>query len=493
VLSLVQPGPARDAEPSAYPAEPGLADVVTLQRRRAAGTSTGDEQGFFLDTLAEYEWARDVAGLAASTLDRLVKPVVEICGHYGVAAWRLSPRQVDKYFAGPGKRGRSTVRQKLNLLDSYFAFLEDFQRHARDHHWQAEVRRLAARTLRIVLAWVGADAPIPEADIRSLPADRPGTSARRVVQFLAERNLLVPDPARQLDPDERFVEQRIRSLPADIGAEARRWVEVLRGEGRRAHPMTSFETIRKYVTYVHPALQGWADHRTSLREITPNDVQDVLREQTGNPARSLHTALRSLFRALKRERLVFRDPTRGITLPNIKQLPAPIPTDRLRGLIDRADGPMAQLAVALVAVHGLGPLELTRLHIADLDLARGRLLVRHDTWRRTLYLDELTLGLAASWLRERQRRWPVTANPHLLVSQQTVVMDNCPAISRLAISLIFRRLGLAPSKLRQDRILDEADQTADPVQLMQVFGISARTAVHYVYAAHPERRSTLPR
>jgi integrase/recombinase XerC len=127
-LSLVPPGPARDAEPSACPAEPGLADVVTLQRRRAAGTSTEDEQGFFLDTLAEYEWARDVAGLAASTLDRLVKPVVEICGHYGVAAWRLTPRQVDKYFAGPGKRGRSTVRQKLNLLDSYFAFLE--QRYA---------------------------------------------------------------------------------------------------------------------------------------------------------------------------------------------------------------------------------------------------------------------------------------------------------------------------------------------------------------------------
>ena len=72
-------------------------------------------------------------------------------------------------------------------------------------------------------------------------------------------------------------------------------------------------------------------------------------------------------------------------------------------------------------------------------------------------------------------------------------MATCPPVSRLAISLIFRRLGLALSKLRQDRILDEADQTADPVHLMQVFGITARTAVHYVCAARPERRSTLPR
>jgi integrase/recombinase XerC len=31
--------------------EPGLAEVVTLQRRRAAQLSDGDEQSFFLDTL----------------------------------------------------------------------------------------------------------------------------------------------------------------------------------------------------------------------------------------------------------------------------------------------------------------------------------------------------------------------------------------------------------------------------------------------------------
>ncbi len=132
MLSLVSPATAPgddEAPPELGPVvEPGLAEVLTLQRRRAAETSAGGEESVFLDTVAEYQWARDVAGLAASTLDRLVKPVIEICEHYGVVAWRLSPRQVDKYFAGPGKRGRSTVRQKLNLIDSYFAFLE--QRYA---------------------------------------------------------------------------------------------------------------------------------------------------------------------------------------------------------------------------------------------------------------------------------------------------------------------------------------------------------------------------
>ncbi len=61
------------------------------------------------------------------------------------------------------------------------------------------------------------------------------------------------------------------------------------------------------------------------------------------------------------------------------------------------------------------------------------------------------------------------------------------------ITLIFEPLGLGPSKLRQDRILDEARHTADPVHLMTVFGVTATTAMRYVYAAHPERRSVLPR
>ena len=127
-LSVVSPVPD-DAPAGAPPLlEQGLADVVTLQRRRAAELSEGDEERFFLDTLAEYQWARDTAGLAASTLDKLVKPVIEICQHYGLAPWRLTPRQVDRYFAGPGKRARSTMRQKLNLIDNYFTFLE--QRYA---------------------------------------------------------------------------------------------------------------------------------------------------------------------------------------------------------------------------------------------------------------------------------------------------------------------------------------------------------------------------
>jgi site-specific recombinase XerD len=373
------------------------------------------------------------------------------------------------------------------------AILNEFQRYARDRCWDEQIRRHAARSLHIVLAWVGADAPIREADLRSLPTDRPGTNARRVVQFLAERGLLVPDPDRRVDVHERAVEQKIQTLPDRIADELRRWVQVLRGEGRRPHPARSFETIRKYLGYVYPVLQAWAAEHASLREITPDHIDGTMQGLTGNPASDRITALRSLFRALKQERLVFRDPTRGITQASVKHLPAPIPTDRLRGLIDRAATPLAQLVVAFVAIHGLGNREVTRLLLADLDRARGTLVVHRPSRRHTVYLDELTHRLTAAWLRERHHRWPTTTNPHLLISQQTAEMDTRQPISAMVVNDIFRRVGVLPSALRQDRILDEARHTADPVHLMRVFGVAAETAVGYVYAAHPERRSTILR
>lgn len=105
-----------------------LADVVTLQRRRQARISAFDEESSFLDTLSEYQWARDAAGLAQETLDGLIKPVIEVCEFYGTVPWQLSSREVDRYFAGPGKRAQSTMRYKIVKIDGYFAFLE--QRNA---------------------------------------------------------------------------------------------------------------------------------------------------------------------------------------------------------------------------------------------------------------------------------------------------------------------------------------------------------------------------
>jgi hypothetical protein len=57
---------------------------------------------------------------------------------------------------------------------------------------------------------------------------------------------------------------------------------------------------------------------------------------------------------------------------------------------------------------------------------------------------------------------------------------------------MFLPLGVRPARLRQNRILDEARHTADPVHLVRVFGISESSAMHYVHAAHPGRQAVIP-
>jgi hypothetical protein len=59
----------------------------------------------------------------------------------------------------------------------------------------------------------------------------------------------------------------------------------------------------------------------------------------------MQTALWSLFRALKRERLIFRDPARSVRVSRASKLPQASPSDRLRGLLDRAPTTRAKLAV----------------------------------------------------------------------------------------------------------------------------------------------------
>ena len=342
------------------------------------------------------------------------------------------------------------------------------------------------------MAWLGADAPVAEADIRSLHA-RPSTAIRRVLQFLRDRGLVIPDPGRQGTAVERTIQRHIDALPDGIAGEVRQWVKVVRGEGRRAHRELPFSSVRSYLNCFCPVLAGWGQRVTSLREITRDDVQEALGQHPGVTAHNLLPALRSLFRALKQERIIFRDPTSGITLPFMRRLPAPIPTDLLRGLIDRAGTPIAKVVVALIAIHGLGKKETTLLLLEDLDLPRGQLAVRRPTGTHTVYLDELTRTLTTGWLRERRLRWPLTANPYLLVTSQTADDTAGPPVALTGIDAIFSGLGLTPSKVRQDRILDEARHTADPVHLMRVFGLTAKPAMKYVQAAHPERGPAMPR
>jgi hypothetical protein len=116
------------------------------------------------------------------------------------------------------------LSERANELVARFAAI------AADQRWSDGPRTEGLRTLRILLAWLGADAPIPKVEILALATTMPGLSAKRVIAFLTEQHLLVPDPAKQHDLDHQRVERAIEALPPAFVDDIHRWVTVLRGE-----------------------------------------------------------------------------------------------------------------------------------------------------------------------------------------------------------------------------------------------------------------------
>lgn len=163
---------------------------------------------------------------------------------------------------------------------------------------------------------------------------------------------------------------------------------------------------------------------TTLRKITTDHIEAVVSALSGQERQQLAVSLRSLFKALKRERMVFRDPTRQLSVGHLKGLPKSMRSDLLAGLMDQAKSPLSRLVIALAGE------ELRTIRTNDLNLARGTLEVRRGLLRHTLYLEEFTHRLASEWLAYRYHRWPASTNPYLLVSQKTALDPDHPVVSR---------------------------------------------------------------
>ncbi|MCX5238925.1 hypothetical protein OG824_27355 [Streptomyces prunicolor] len=380
------------------------------------------------------------------------------------------------------------------------------------------VPRGAVAVLRTVLAWLGAGAPVAESDVRALAGvlTSRSSSTLRVLAFLAEHDLLDTSADDETVPEHptspprtggtsvpllaeesrrrhhmRMLQKRIALLPEPMAGQLRAWVTVMRGEGRYRHPPADYIRIRRYLYLLWPVLTHWAAAGLDLRQITTGHIRAELTVRKGNQARGLHNVLRSVFGALKQERIASANPLTGLSLTTPVRLPVPLPSDRLRGAFERLDAPAARLIVALVAIHGLRAIDVARLQLDDADLAHHTLAVRRRDGVHTVYLDRLTATLITHWLTERCDRWPTSPNQHLIISSWSAQHPASPPLSYTALRAPFERIGLKPREVWADRVLDEARQTADPVQLVRLFGLHPNTAVKYVHAAHPDK--ALPR
>ena len=316
---------------------------------------------------------------------------------------------------------------------------------------------------------------LTEAAVEALKRRRVPVS--RVREFLAADGLTVDLPER---PEVRW-QSHTDGLPAQIRAEVAAWVEILEGRWGRGRTRTE-HTVRHYLNVTRPALAAWGASYHSLREVTTDDIVSQLDRLHGSSRTLTAVALRSLFAALKTRRLVFVDPARTVSPGRFPTLPVLGLDDNTRqallGMLPRADH---RLVVLLAGVHALTRADMIAIRVDDIDLDAATLQVR----ARTRPLDRLTSETIVTWLSVRRRRWPASANPHLLVTYKSAY--GLGPISTAYIAGIFKTLGTTAAGLRADRLLGEAQAHGDPLRLVRLFALSPATAVRYCTQAGLDR------
>jgi len=273
---------------------------------------------------------------------------------------------------------------------------------------------------------------------------------------------------------------RLALLPPPIAAGTRHWVRTRSRGGTRSRPRHD-DTVRMNLNRVLPLLTEWAmtGHYTHLREVTAADITTAVQPMTGHLRRQTLTALRSLFGHAKKHGTIFADPTRGIHDGEraliILQPLQPAGIDQAAAA---AVTPAARLALALAAVHAARPKAIRELRLHDADPGSGQLTIAG----RDRPLDDLTRHLLQAWLDDRGQRWPATANPHLIINQQTAMTSR--PVSENWLAATFRGLTATLERLHADRQLEEAlTHGPDPLHLAAVFGISDGTAIRYAAIA----------
>ena len=297
------------------------------------------------------------------------------------------------------------------------------------------------------------------------------------------RTAEILDLARLLDDDRvssftALTRARLAPLPAPMAADVGHWLRTRSQGGPRSRPRDE-HTVRMNLNRVHPLLLAWAGHYTHLREVTTADITAATGLLPPSRRRQTLTALRSLFGHAKKTGTIFRDPTRGIRDGQRPlNLIQPLQPAEIHQATSAAVTPAARLAVALAAVHAARPKTIRELHLGDADLGNRRLVIAG----RARPLDDLTRNLLLAWLTHRARRWPGTANPHLIINQQTAMTTR--AVSENWLTESCRGLTATLERLRVDRQLEEALTCgADPLHLAAVFGTGDTTAIKYAAIA----------
>jgi integrase len=303
---------------------------------------------------------------------------------------------------------------------------------------------------------------------------RAGASLAHTIEVLTAMGIVTDDRPAAFDT---WLQARLDGLAPGIAGHARRWARVLHDGSPRRRPRSP-STARTYFNAARPALLTWSHTYDHLREVTRDDVLGHLAQLRGDARMTALVALRSLFTWARRERLIFTNPASRIRIgASPRPIWQPLTPAEITSAVQAAATPQARLCVVLAAVHAARPGQIRAIQLSDADLGNHRITIAGHPRP----LDDLTRQILIEWLDHRRRRWPHTANPHLLVSKESA-LHHGPVSHRFILNL--RGLPATLERLRIDRQLEEAlTSGGDPLHMTAVFGIDTSTAIRYAVNA----------
>jgi hypothetical protein len=260
-----------------------------------------------------------------------------------------------------------------------------------------------------------------------------------------------------------------------------------RASPQRAAPARPARDHRPDPAGLHPpVLAELATRYHSLRQVTPDDVTEWLDDR---PRPSDHlSALRDLFRVLKKQRLVFANPTSRIhrSRPNLPT-PRPLSPHALQQIGQAAStDPVLRLVVALIGVHALRPQQVRLLLLADIDLPNQRT----DVDGSPRALDAFTVDAIKLYLAYRRRRWP-----HQQPSPAGVVGQHSrprPGLRVMALQVVPRPAGHRHPTPPRPHPRSGPRHRRRPPNLAAMFGFAAETGLRYANAIAPQLTTPQP-
>ncbi|CAN3978409.1 hypothetical protein KPATCC21470_1032 [Kitasatospora purpeofusca] len=342
------------------------------------------------------------------------------------------------------------------------------------HGWPRGVCLGVDRALVIVLSGHAGGDVVRHSEM--FPALRSrGLSVERTAEVLDRIGVFLDDRPSSF---ERWLESKLDGLAVGIRRDVQNWAQLLHDGGPRSQPR-DVTTVWGYLNRLRPLLLEWSSRYDHLREVTREDVLAHLATVHGSQRKHTLVALRSLFTRAKKNGTIFKNPTSRIRVGQQESgVIQPLESEDVRSSVAAVTRPADRLILALAAVHAARAGAIRRLQLDDLDIGNRQLVIDG----RVRPLDELTLQAALAWLEHRRRRWPDTANPHLLINKQTA-LESGP-ISGVSVSAALRGQTATLERLRVDRQLEEAlAYGPDPLHLAEVFGLDEKTAIRYADSA----------